>query len=798
MRKQNRIFSLFVMATFLLSSCTNTEYQSETYQKLDYAETVFQAHLAHPLSDGEGLFLEMIDEVTGIALNPTRFRMDEIGSGEYELKMPLAIGSVVRYRYVRSGSDDTIEKDAEGQDVLYRLYKVDEPGQVVDFISGWDGQPYSGLTGEISGYIFDLKTEAPLGEILVSVNGLQTYTSFDGFYKFEHVPLGQYPLVALHPDGLYEVFQQEAIVAENSVTPASFGMQPAKLVNITFDVSVPVETDAKAVVRLLGNNYHLGYSFAELSDGTSVFASLAPTLEKSGEYHYSATLQLPAGMDLRYKYSLGDGFINAEHGEDGNFRVRQLIIPEKDMIVRDKVDSWYSSGTAPVKFQVTVPSNTPSGDAVSIQFKPYAWMQAIPMWNVGENQWSYTLYGPLEYLNHSQYRFCRNGLCGIADDAITHGINATGYQLDLDNGTPLIIKYHVDQWFGLNPPEYAVQNVGADNSLLIEGFEFASSFDRPWISYVDKGLIDAAVNGGKWVFFDSSWTFEEDGRAGYLPTINISSMDILHIMNLSNDAGLNFALYPQITAREGLDSYWSKSNLSYSWWQRWFDSYERFVLNYADFAAQHGINTIIIGGESVSPAFPNGMLYNGTYANTPYNIAERWSDLVENIRSRYNGQIGFALPYSTNLAQAPKVVSSVDFIYLEMSSSLSTTTEPTVNDLRTQLSSIFDTQVYKLYEEYQKPIIVAADYYAINGSASDCQNLGSSCRYLYENSDVTRLPIDSKEQADIYSAILQEVITRPWFVGFVSKGFQPALAVEDASNSVRGKPALKVLSTFFN
>ena len=135
MRKQNRIFSLFVMATFLLSSCTNTEYQSETYQKLDYAETVFQAHLAHPLSDGEGLFLEMIDEVTGIALNPTRFRMDEIGSGEYELKMPLAIGSVVRYRYVRSGSDDTIEKDAEGQDVLYRLYKVDEPGRVVDFIS---------------------------------------------------------------------------------------------------------------------------------------------------------------------------------------------------------------------------------------------------------------------------------------------------------------------------------------------------------------------------------------------------------------------------------------------------------------------------------------------------------------------------------------------------------------------------------------------------------------------------------------------------------------------------------------
>jgi hypothetical protein len=109
-------------------------------------------------------------------------------------------------------------------------------------VTTWDGNPYQGITGELSGYIFDKKTEAPLSEIMVSVDGMRTFSSFDGFFKFEKVPLGEFRITAIHPDGKYQVFQQNAVIAENSITPASFGMTASKMVNIKFEVAAPEGT----------------------------------------------------------------------------------------------------------------------------------------------------------------------------------------------------------------------------------------------------------------------------------------------------------------------------------------------------------------------------------------------------------------------------------------------------------------------------------------------------------------------------------------------------------------------------
>jgi hypothetical protein len=798
MKKLLYLSSLILITILFITSCASVSEAGGTKQKLDLAETVFQARLFQPVSEGEDLYLEVVDEVTGIALNPTRYKMGAVGSAEFMIRLPLAIGSVVRYRYVRSSSQPNIEKDSKGEPVLYRLYKVSKPSQVNDLIAGWDGQSYPAETGEISGYVYDSKTEAPLGEILVSVNGLQTYTSFDGFYKFENVPVGEYPVVAVHPDGLYESFQQNAVVANNSVTPSTFGMKSAKLVNITFEVRLPKDTAPNAIVRLLGNLHQMGNSFAELSDGTSLVPSLSPVLSESSENLYKISLVLPAGHDLRYKYSLGDGFVNAEHAADSSFLVRQLIVPNRDTVVRDSVETWYSGSSAPVKFQVTAPVNTPIGDSLSIQFNPYTWMQPIPMWPAGENGWTYTLYGPFGYLDQAQYRFCRNEQCGIADDAITRGTNGLGYLLDLSNGTPLTINYQIAQWFGLEPKNYGIEGLPKAEHLLIKGFEISTPFDRKWLSHLDIGLVDAAVNGGNWMFFNPTWTFKPDGSAGLNPRTDTMSGDIRTIMQLSNEAGLSFALYPQLNAAADARGYWAKVELSYNWWQRWFANYQRFVLNYVDFAAQHGINTIIIGGETISPAFPNGKLPSGSFSNTPNDFEEKWQRLISDIRSRYSGQIGFALPYSPNLDQAPAFISQFDFIFVEMNGALSASNTPAVSDLRSRVANALDADIYKLYATYQKPIILGIDYTSIDGTASDCLNFNSSCITVNKNTPQESLPVDVDEQADVYRAILEEVTTRPWVLGLVSQGFNPSVAVHDVSSSVHGKPAMQVLSAFFN
>ena len=44
-------------------------------------------------------------------------------------------------------------------------------------------------------------------------------------------------------------------------------------------------------------------------------------------------------------------------------------------------------------------------------------------------------------------------------------------------------------------------------------------------------------------------------------------------------------------------------------------------------------------------------------------------------------------------------------------------------------------------------------------------------------------------QADVYQAMLNAVNSRTWIGGFVSRGYYPPVALQDASASIHGKPA---------
>ena len=798
MKLFNKALSILIIMAFvgISASCAGSSATSKGTKNVSYAETVFEVQIPSSLIAGEGLLLEVLDEVTGIALNPERFKMETSDGATYNVRLPLAVGSVICYRYVKNGQNNVIEKDSLGNQIHYRLYHVADASIVHDLVTNWDQSTFVGTTGEISGYIYDKKTEAPQSEIIVVINGMRTFTSFDGFYKFEKVPLGEYHLTAIHPDGKYEVFQQNAVIAENSVTPASFGMTPAKMVDVTFVVAAPKDTNPNAAIRLLGNILSLGNSFSEITGGASVLASRAPELKARSDGKFEIILQLPSGTDLRYKYSLGDGFINAEHDAGNKFITRQLIIPSRNITISDTISTWYSKGMYPVNFVVTAPENTPAQDYVSVQFNPYVWLDPISMWKTGSNQWAYSIYGPFEYIDNSQYRFCRNDQCGIADDEVTKGKDATGYQLSLTENRPLTINYKITQWFGLQPAQYAIQpvNFPEPSSFFIKGFQLNEQYNPNWLPVMDAGFIDMGVSGANWLFFSPTWTFSEKNNSGpgFNPGIDAFSADIVKIKEKANEAGLVMAIYPQINPGEPYESYWSSSGLSYNWWQKWFDQYERFIINYVDFSELHGINTVIIGGNSVSSAFPNGKLPNGNYSNTPYDIKDRWAELIEKIRSRFSGQLGIALPYSPKFDNAPEFLSSADFIYLELDSALVASTAPTVDDLAIRFNTILDEEIYKLYATYQKPVILGLEYYSNDGSASNCVDNNSSCSNLNNGA------IDIVEQADVYQAILKTSMSRPWIYGLISSGFNPAVSVQDSSDSVHGKPAMQVLSYYFN
>ena len=96
-------------------------------------------------------------------------------------------------------------------------------------------------------------------------------------------------------------------------------MKPAPLVKVTFTVTVPQENVVGVPIRLAGNLYQTGNTFADLVGGISTIASRMPLLTLQSDGRYTLTLSLPAGTDFRYKYTLGDGFWNSEQTSEGSF-----------------------------------------------------------------------------------------------------------------------------------------------------------------------------------------------------------------------------------------------------------------------------------------------------------------------------------------------------------------------------------------------------------------------------------------------------------------------------------------------
>ena len=803
MKKQkSRILLALTLALTLiapLSACNGFGTSGRT----TLAETVFEVTLAEPLNEGETLYLELLDEVTGIALNPTRYIMEAKDNYSYYIRIPLVIGSVVKYRYVREGnSTNIIEHDSNGDVVQYRIELINKAAVVSDFVTGWDTNQYGGPTGAISGYIYDEKSDEPLSEIMVYLNGLKAATTVDGFYEINNLPAGEYSLVAMHPDGKYQIFQQGAVIAENSITPASFGVKKADMVDVTFVMTPPENETTDGEVRFISNLYALGNTYSEQEGGVSVLPSIAPVMDLQSNGTYQLTLSIPEGFDLQYKYSLGDGFVNAEHNEDGSYNVRQYIVPGKKTKVSDTVSSWFSTVGEAIQFNVLVPENTPENDTVAIQFNPFVWMEPIPMRSLGGNYWTFTLYSPFEYLNNAQFRFCRNNQCGLADDAMTIGTDAAGYMLDLSDSSMTTIDYNLEEWAGLSYQDYSFSpaSIPSDNNIYYKGIEIDENLNRKSASTSDWGIVNAAVYGANMLILTPTWTTPITNTN--LMTVETGS-DLLfsELETMSADAlelGLTISLFPQPRFTTTKSEYWSHADLSYSWWHDWFNKYEHMILSYAAYAEQKGLQTLIIGGSQISPALPDGSLPNGNSANTPYDFANRWNGLIGSVREKFSGQIFFALPYAKDMNGSMDVLANVDAIYVEMDSAMVSSDSAGLDDVRSGFSSILNTTIYNLYATYQKPIILGIDYPSIKGSASNCQNFSNSCEEFIESQNNAFVSLDLNGQAQIYQALIEEAIQHNWIYGLVSQGYNPSVTVLDNSRSIQAKPASTVLAHYFN
>lgn len=800
-------YTLFLICLlgFLLVSCGQAS-PAPTQTSYPEAMIAFRVTLPAPPNPGEAVMLSVVDEVAGLAFNPQSYPLQAEDSTHYTAIIPFRIGSIIRYHYTRQNDIILQEHLSDGRPVRYRMYRVDGPGTVNDIVGRWTDTPFFWQQGRISGKVLDSETGKPVPNLLVTAGGAQAFTSSDGSYLLEGLPPGTHNLVAYSLDGSYQTYQQGATVAADSMTPASFSVSRASIVNVSFTVDVPANTPPDAPLRFAGNLVQLGNSFADLTGGGSSIASRMPPLVRLPDGRYSITLTLPAGAYIQYKYTLGDGYWSSEHKADGSYQLRQLIVPDTNTYITETVDTWQVGNREPIRFTVSVPASTPAGEGVSIQFNPgYSWMEPIPMWPVGENRWQFLLTSPLEGFESISYRYCREDQCGSADDIRTMGDNN-----EITSSSRVVnptlfgstIEDAVNEWAWVSPvPTATVPNITIQprGPGFVTGIEFQPGYNPSWGPLWTNAIANVQQSGANWLIFTPSWSFTRLAPPvlELQPGQDVFWAEQANAILAARDVNLSVVLFPTPNFPTKPSLWWEAAPRDFSWWVSWFDHYRNFLLHYADMAELSGTTAMIIGGDWLNPALPAGILEDGTSSNVPQDAEERWREIIQTIRSHYKGSILWALPYQQDFQNAPAFLDAVDGIYMLWSVPLAKLGDPAQ-----EASKILDAEVLPFQDSIGKPIILGISYPSATGALSGCiPNTDGACimtsALARPNQDIPGVQFNMQEQADAYNDMLTAINDKLWVSGVVSRGFYLPVPLQDKSTSVRGKLAAGILWYWF-
>jgi hypothetical protein len=787
-------------------------------------EVTFKVQIPPNTPLEETIYVSTLDEVTGLGVNAQAHQMDPV-MGEsnledglvYQTTLTVPLHTTLKYRYTRTNQYAVIEHTETHRQVRYRMLHVDGPKTVSDVVFQWSDTEYNGdPPGRISGTITDQETGEPLPGVLVTAGGVQTLTAANGTYQLSGLPPGVHNLVAYALDGSYGINQQGAQVASQANTQADLALPPRDFVDVTFVVTVPAGTPEESV-RLAGNLYQLGNTFGNLTGGMNTIPDRMPRLTSIGLNQYGVILSLPAGAEIRYKYTMGDGFWNAEHDESGAFEIRRMIVPDQAAQINDQVATWMDGSQGPITFDLSTPAFTPANEDIYIQFNPYGWTAPLPMMKIEDHHWAYILYSPLEIISDLTYRYCRESECGTADDQQTAGANPAGRNVSAAAQSTYLADT-VESWAWFDP------HLSADLKLPAEisprspdfqtGFELMPGNRPAHASQVQEILpviaglhADTAVLSPTW-----TWTHQAPPVLEPDPSRDQSWYDLRDNLRAAGDENLRVSLFPKPHFPGTAGSWWQAAPRDFSWWNSWFDQYHQYAVHFAETAQAQGAETLVLGGSWLAPALPKGKLADGSPSGVPADADLRWADLLEDIKTRYQGEIAWAMPYPKGDAP-PDFLELVDAVYLDWSPPLSESAGYTFEELNTAAVRQVTQGLNDFYQGWLAPdeirLVVMVSYPSVEGGLTQCLS-GSEEAEAADQPDCLdpaslSFPAphldgqlaDFQAQADAYAAVLSALDKQEWVSGVISRGYYAPAVLHDGSISVHGKPAAEVISAWY-
>lgn len=796
--KGNVLISSLLISIFLLNSAcfpvldkavtpTSTTESYQFQQDISYAETKFILEI--PDSISEEMVFELVDDVTGIELNPTRYVMEKTDDLTYSITIPLKIGSIAKYRYFRNGTLPIYETNAFNQVVDYRAVYINGANEFYDLITNWVDRQFDHKFGRIEGQIINSLSGSPLPNIMVIAGGIQTFTNSLGNFYIEQLPPGKHTLLAISTDGEYQVFQQEAIIEEELSTPAKIAILPNDFVKVTFIVqSPPIDNQT---LRMVGNTYQLGNVFGNLYYGESTIASRAPILSSLPDGTYSITLNLPVGFNLVYKYTLGNGFWNAELSSDGKFFLRDIIVPDEDIVVNDLITTFQAPDTSNIQFKLVVSPNTPETDLISIQFSPFGWSSPIPMTQISKNNYIFTLFGPLNMVEGVNYRYCRNDACYLSTNLDTSVPENTLKNFESTNENQIFLDEIIDwkNWEqDISQTEIITPQINTRSESFLVGFEQSSAYNVFLPVFSDQGYASIKELNANVIIIPIEWTLQSLNPVilGPVPGINPLWKDSLSQISKAKNQGLQVIVAPKLSFSTLAMNQLFGNSLQSGWEEKFSKYYSEFLIYAADLAQFQDVKGLLIPSEvKAGTNLEDISLVTGLIeTNLPLQIPEIKKHFSENLLISFN-------PDDSNYESIP--LSLFDQIILVSDWNISQNgvdVESFSNAFRERLQN----QVFNIYQETQLPIILLLDYPSATGAETGCVFYEEECiNFDLSNKLTVEQEIEMQKDLDIqkaiYTAGLNVINEFDWINGFISGGYNIQVSVRDSSSSVRGKPA---------
>jgi len=732
-----------------------------------------------PATDTQ-LAIDVFDEVSGMLYNIERFPLSRQPDGIFVGTLMLPENATLRYRYVMTAPLEVSEQKADGTPVGYRVAFVQKNAAIKDIVSGWPNAPYAGQTADLNGIVHDSKSNQPLPDILINIAGYQTFTDMTGRFVLNDLPVGVHVLSAVSIDGSHLTFQQQANLVADLSTPAVIQMIPLPQIKVTLNLAAPNDATG-APVRIAGNYAQSGAIFNEYAQGT--VASRMPLMLHNEDGSYSIQLNLHAGNVFRYKYTLGNGYINAERDQNGALLLRSVTLPDHDVIISDQVTTWRIDNQKPTTIIAQAPSSTPPEDSVSIQFFTNHAQQPIPMWPMDNNQWMFLFFGSSS-LGTVTYRFARNDQVDLSVDPIS---TANPYQVEYISDAPQTNQ--IESWTSWDAEAASqIEATGAQPSHLV-GVELMPGYQPSFLSRYRQLPEELKKHGINWLILTPTWSVVERKGLPYIEFDSNNSVllsELAEIVSLAKASGLTVALYPQVFfPGSSPQSWWDHSEKSLLWWQQWYAEYERFIMSYSQFANVNGIDQLIIGGSGVEASLPGAIKTSGTNFGTPKTAEQIWTDLLKKVNSYYTGQLLFGIPADDGNLATFSFFDQVDGFYLTLSD----------QDLQAytydqySVGTYVDGTVYAFYETTEKPLFFGLNAASLISNRVDSETSNGLLISPFDPQyGVGNVDLDSQDYFyQVFTAVLSE---RGWVSGISSRGFFTVLEMTDFSSSIYGKPAM--------